>query len=46
MLLPKLIWLTLIVCIFFHSTAFAEGDFYGGKVLPIVVGFPPSGYAA
>jgi hypothetical protein len=46
MLLPKLIWLTLIVCIFFHSTAFAEGDFYGGKVLRIVVGFPPGGYAA
>jgi tripartite-type tricarboxylate transporter receptor subunit TctC len=43
MLLPKLIWLTLVVCIFFHSTAFAEGDFYGGKVLRIVVGFPPGG---
>jgi hypothetical protein len=33
----------LVVCIFFHSTAFAQADFYGGKVLRIVVGFPSGG---
>ena len=43
MLFTKLIWLTLVVCVFFHSTALAQGDFYGGKVLRIVVGFPPGG---
>jgi tripartite-type tricarboxylate transporter receptor subunit TctC len=43
MLFTKIIWLTLVICVFCHSTAFAQGDFYAGKVLRIVVGFPPGG---
>jgi tripartite-type tricarboxylate transporter receptor subunit TctC len=43
MVFTKLIWLMLVICVFFYSTAFAQGDFYGGKVLRIVVGFPPGG---
>lgn len=43
MLFTKPIWLTLVVCVFLHSTALAQGDFYSGKVLRIVVGFLPGG---
>ena len=43
MLFTKLIWLTLVVCVFVHSTTSAQGDFYGGKVLRIVIGLPPGG---
>ena len=43
MLFTKLIWLTLVVCVCVQPTASAQGDFYRGKVLQIVVGLPPGG---
>jgi hypothetical protein len=32
MLFTKPIWLTLVVCVFLHSTALAQGDFYSARV--------------